>query len=549
MGIFLIFGISNKRVVPRANFNTLFWALFTSYQGFVSDNWYVAMYLSLKAIGWKGALFYYSIIFVGDITLVAMFVAILLALFMEEKVTLKPIEEPKTKPEKPHANYRWRRRPTYAQRKIKPISPISNNENAINTESGMMENSGNNQSDRQKEDSKTENNIKPDETKEKQILRLNLGNNETENQSEQQIPEIKIAPSLQMRKKFEETEAAKVIENSENDMVGKLPIQRESGNLCSSKGNSRPASAVGSEQKINLNHKSNEIEEKNSDQEILNDLNSSTDSVPNEDDTILGGMWDYMKHSSLFIFHRRWAFRKWLEEWVVPFDEELFYLKSRNLEDVEIVDAYERMKSQVKARESVNMIKETEDIMRRKSRSAIFEWIVIILILASIIVLIIDDPSKDPEGALHIGSAICNYIFTCAFSLEALMKIIAMDFIFSSHKSRSAYLSNGWNILDAIVVISSIMDITSLTDAKILKTLKVLRAMRTLRLLRTMHGNEQLRVIVNSLINVVPNLAVLFILSAFYIFTFSLIGVFYFKGKLYTCNLSNVTTEEVFFKF
>ncbi len=55
-----------------------------------------------------------------------------------------------------------------------------------------------------------------------------------------------------------------------------------------------------------------------------------------------------------------------------------------------------------------------------------------------------------PDSRLGQAIRIADYIFTGAFALEALLKIITYGFAFTgSH----AYIRNGWNVLDFTIVL------------------------------------------------------------------------------------------------
>lgn len=65
--------------------------------------------------------------------------------------------------------------------------------------------------------------------------------------------------------------------------------------------------------------------------------------------------------------------------------------------------------------------------------------------------------------------------FTVIFTLEAILKIIAMGFIFG----KGSYLRDGWNWIDFIVVISGIL--TSVPDVPKVSFLRAFRVLRPLR--------------------------------------------------------------------
>ena len=62
----------------------------------------------------------------------------------------------------------------------------------------------------------------------------------------------------------------------------------------------------------------------------------------------------------------------------------------------------------------------------------IFEGVIMTLIIISSITLVIDNPLTDPEAELIEFVGYLDNCFTVLFTLEALIKIIAMGFFFSN---------------------------------------------------------------------------------------------------------------------
>jgi Ion transport protein len=74
-------------------------------------------------------------------------------------------------------------------------------------------------------------------------------------------------------------------------------------------------------------------------------------------------------------------------------------------------------------------------------------------------------------------------IFTVIFSCECILKIIAYGFIFH----RNAYLRDGWNWLDFIVVIIGWLDmLPNIPGLRALRTLRVLRPLRSINAIPSM---------------------------------------------------------------
>lgn len=74
-------------------------------------------------------------------------------------------------------------------------------------------------------------------------------------------------------------------------------------------------------------------------------------------------------------------------------------------------------------------------------------------------------------------------IFTVIFTAESVFKILAYGFIVH----RNAYLRDGWNWLDFIVVIIGWIElIPSIPNLKGLRTLRVLRPLRSINAIPSM---------------------------------------------------------------
>ncbi len=127
-------------------------------------------------------------------------------------------------------------------------------------------------------------------------------------------------------------------------------------------------------------------------------------------------------------------------------------------------------------------MKELKEYKRLKRRNSIFEYSVLVLIIASSITIAIDNPLNDPNSQLSRVLFVIDSIFTFLFLIEAILKIIAMGF-FSSSVHRP-YICNGWNVLDFVVVVASMLDFSLGVAGISTSTLKALKALRTIRALR-----------------------------------------------------------------
>uniref|UniRef100_A0A7S4PLT5 Uncharacterized protein n=2 Tax=Guillardia theta TaxID=55529 RepID=A0A7S4PLT5_GUITH len=120
-------------------------------------------------------------------------------------------------------------------------------------------------------------------------------------------------------------------------------------------------------------------------------------------------------------------------------------------------------------------------------------------------------------------------IFTLIFFSEMVLKMMVDGLIFHKY----AYLRSSWNVLDCLVVIISMM--SSFGGSANAKSFKVLRALRALRPLRVIKRNKSLRVAVVCLLSSIPAMLNVLVVVLFWFVIYAMLGVQFFRGKLYRC--------------
>lgn len=130
-----------------------------------------------------------------------------------------------------------------------------------------------------------------------------------------------------------------------------------------------------------------------------------------------------------------------------------------------------------------------------------------------------------------------NKTFTIIFLIEMACKIISMGFLFNSVNNDKAYIRSYWNIIDFIVVMFSGVDLVSTNST--FKSFKILRCFRALRPLKVINKNEQLKIIVNTLFQIVPQLGKVIGLLFMIILLFASLLMQVFKGEFYHCYSAN----------
>uniref|UniRef100_A0A8C3BVJ4 Voltage-dependent L-type calcium channel subunit alpha n=1 Tax=Cairina moschata TaxID=8855 RepID=A0A8C3BVJ4_CAIMO len=186
----------------------------------------------------------------------------------------------------------------------------------------------------------------------------------------------------------------------------------------------------------------------------------------------------------------------------------------------------------------------------RRAAISIVEWKPFdILILATIFAncvalgVYIPFPEDDSNAANHNLEQV-EYVFLIIFTVETFLKIIAYGLVLHP----SAYIRNGWNLLDFVIVIvglfSVILEQVSHKPGEAHHMsgkpggfdVKALRAFRVLRPLRLVSGVPSLHIVLNSIMKAMVPLLHIALLVLFVIIIYAIIGLELFIGRMHkTC--------------
>uniref|UniRef100_A0A8C2U9G6 Voltage-dependent L-type calcium channel subunit alpha n=1 Tax=Coturnix japonica TaxID=93934 RepID=A0A8C2U9G6_COTJA len=170
-----------------------------------------------------------------------------------------------------------------------------------------------------------------------------------------------------------------------------------------------------------------------------------------------------------------------------------------------------------------------------------FEIIILLTIFANCVALAIYIPfPEDDSNATNSNLERVEYLFLIIFTVEAFLKVIAYGLLFHPN----AYLRNGWNLLDFIIVVvglfSAILEQATKADGGNSIggkgagfDVKALRAFRVLRPLRLVSGVPSLQVVLNSIIKAMVPLLHIALLVLFVIIIYAIIGLELFMGKMH----------------
>ncbi|XP_071550553.1 sodium channel protein 1 brain-like isoform X3 [Panulirus ornatus] len=151
---------------------------------------------------------------------------------------------------------------------------------------------------------------------------------------------------------------------------------------------------------------------------------------------------------------------------------------------------------------------------------AVFDLFIMLCIILNTIFLAIEHHgmSDNLKMVLEIG----NRVFTAVFTLECIMKLMAL--------SREFFV-NRWNVFDLVIVLASLLDL----GLEIGSGLSVLRGMRLLRVLKLAQSWRTMRVLLSIIVSTLGALGNLTFVLLIIIYIFAVIGMQLF-GKNYTAD-------------
>lgn len=157
-----------------------------------------------------------------------------------------------------------------------------------------------------------------------------------------------------------------------------------------------------------------------------------------------------------------------------------------------------------------------------------FERLSLFVVVSNCMMLAMQGPpgsNTGPEAAFYEAA---DLGFTYMFTVELMLRSVAMGF--RGHPD--SYLADHWNKLDCFVVVASWLPLIIPS----LSHMNALRAVRALRPLRTINRLPLLRKQVETLLESLPQLLDVAMLSGFIMVVFGVLGVQLFQGTLlYRC--------------
>jgi hypothetical protein len=157
-----------------------------------------------------------------------------------------------------------------------------------------------------------------------------------------------------------------------------------------------------------------------------------------------------------------------------------------------------------------------------------FDHSILLCIILSSVTLAIDSPLNDPHTTLSKALVIFDWIMTIIFTIEMILKIIG----FGLWGHDDAYITNGWKLLDGIIVIVGWIGLLASDGLSAFKALRALRALKPLRMINRYPG---LQVVVGTMISSIGAIANVAIVTLLVFVIFSIMAVNYLKGKFNSC--------------
>ncbi|XP_019623868.1 PREDICTED: voltage-dependent L-type calcium channel subunit alpha-1D-like isoform X5 [Branchiostoma belcheri] len=159
----------------------------------------------------------------------------------------------------------------------------------------------------------------------------------------------------------------------------------------------------------------------------------------------------------------------------------------------------------------------------------VFTNLILALILISSAALAAEDPLR-AESPRNIHLRYMDYVFTTAFTVEILLKVIVFGFIMHP----GSFCRSAFNLLDLLVVSVSLISIAFPKGG--VSVVKILRVLRVLRPLRAINRAKGLKHVVQCVFVAIKSIGNIMLVTFLLQFIFAVIGVQLFKGTFFQCN-------------
>jgi voltage-dependent calcium channel L type alpha-1D len=162
-----------------------------------------------------------------------------------------------------------------------------------------------------------------------------------------------------------------------------------------------------------------------------------------------------------------------------------------------------------------------------------FDGAVLGFVITSTVCVALDNPLSDPDSVFVNVVGYVDSVLVAVFVVEVVIKIVAQGLCMSP----TAYLRNGWNVMDFVITAVSIPSLPFISDgdSQQLKFISSLRTFRALRPLRMINRNPGLKLVVSSLVSAIPQMLNVGMVCLLLLLIFSIIAVNNLKGRFFAC--------------
>ena len=167
-----------------------------------------------------------------------------------------------------------------------------------------------------------------------------------------------------------------------------------------------------------------------------------------------------------------------------------------------------------------------------------FEYLIMSFILLSSFTMVFESPKAMENQTTADALEAVDMVFTIIFALEMIMKLVAYGLYFEDDDS---YLKDPWNCMDGFIVVIGIVG-KALSGAN-LEWVRALRTMRVLRPLRVISRVPELKVVVNALMNSLPGLGNVLMVSLLFWIIFGILGMQLFMGAFSRCSDEDIKSK------
>lgn len=164
-----------------------------------------------------------------------------------------------------------------------------------------------------------------------------------------------------------------------------------------------------------------------------------------------------------------------------------------------------------------------------------FDLLIMGSIVANATALALDKPNIDPQSRLKVALNLADFVFVIIFAIEAGLKILVQGFVLH----RYSYLRSKWNVLDFTVTLFGILTLAAKGGDADVSFFRAARSLRALRPLRVAMRFEGLKLVIDALVQAVPGIGNVILVTFLFYVMFGILGLNLFLGSLWYCEDQN----------